>query len=94
MEIFVAHEAAAAPVYSVADLLEDPHFRARNTIVSIEDQDLGPLRMQAPTPRLSKTPGEVKFTGPHLGEHNRDIYVGFLGVPEEEFAALKSEGTI
>jgi formyl-CoA transferase len=94
MEIFVAHEAAAAPVYSVADLLEDPHFRARNTIVSIEDQDLGPLRMQAPTPRLSKTPGEVKFTGPHLGEHNHDIYVGFLGMSEDEFAALKSEGTI
>jgi formyl-CoA transferase len=94
MEVFVANEAAAAPVYSVADLVEDPHFRARNVVVAVEDQDLGLVRMQAPTPRLSRTPGEIKFTGPHLGQHNHDIYVGFLGMSENDVANLKSEGVI
>lgn len=94
MEQFVTHEAAAAPVYSVADLVEDPHFRARNVVVSIDDQDLGHVRMQAPTPRLSRTPGQIKFTGPHLGQHNREIYVDFLGMTEQEVDALKLEGVI
>ncbi len=94
MEVFVAHEAAAAPVYSVADLMEDPHFRAREVVVAVEDQDLGQIRMQSPTPRLSRTPGKINFTGPHLGEHNREIYVDVLGVPEAEFSALQSQGVI
>jgi len=94
MEQFIAHEAAAAPVYSVADLVEDPHFRAREVVVAVEDQDLGQVRMQAPTPRLSRTPGAIKFSGPHLGQHNREIYGDFLGLPQTEIDALKAEGVI
>ena len=94
MDILVAHEAAAAPVYSVADMVADPHFQARNVVVSIEDQDLGHVRMQAPTPRLSKTPGKIKFSGPHLGQHNHEIYVDLLGKTVEAVEALKTEGII
>lgn len=94
MEILVAHEAAAAPVYSVADILTDPQFIARKAVVEIPDQDIGSLKMQAPTPRLSRTPGKIDFTGPHLGEHNREIYVDFLGLKPDQFDALKSEGVI
>jgi crotonobetainyl-CoA:carnitine CoA-transferase CaiB-like acyl-CoA transferase len=94
MDILVSHEAAAAPVYSVADILTDPQFKARNTIVEIEDQDIKTLKMQAPTPRLSRTPGKIEFTGPHLGQHNREIYVDTFGLSPEKFEALKSEGVI
>jgi crotonobetainyl-CoA:carnitine CoA-transferase CaiB-like acyl-CoA transferase len=93
MQILVAHEAAAAPIYSVADILTDPQFIARKTIVEIEDQDIGSLKMQAPTPRLSRSPGKIEFTGPHLGQHNLEVYVGLLP-SAQKFEALKSEGVI
>jgi formyl-CoA transferase len=94
MQILVVHEAAAAPVYDVSDVCKDPHFQARGSIVEIPDQDIGSLKMQAPTPRLSRTPGEIYFTGPHLGEHNRDIYVDFLGLSEERFDSLRQKEVI
>lgn len=94
MDVFIAHDAATAPVYSVADVVADPHFKARNVVVSIEDQDLGQVRMQSPTPRLSKTPGRIKFSGPHLGQHNHEIYVDLLGMKSEQLNALKAEGVI
>ena len=94
MRILVEHEAAAAPVYSVADIFADPQFTARRTVVSIPDQDIGELKMQAPTPRMSRTPGRIDFTGPHLGQHNREIYVDVLGLAPEAFEALKSEGIV
>jgi formyl-CoA transferase len=94
MEIFVAHEAAAAPIYSVADVVEDPQFKAREVIVSVDDQDLGALRMQAPAPRLSDTPGHIDFTGPHLGQHCDDIYGSLLGLKPERIEELRAAGII
>ena len=94
MDVFVRHEAAAAPVYSVAEVVTDPHFTARKVVVSVDDQDLGQIRMQAPTPRLSKTPGRIKFSGPHLGQHNHEIYVDLLGMTSEAVEALKAEKVI
>jgi crotonobetainyl-CoA:carnitine CoA-transferase CaiB-like acyl-CoA transferase len=94
MDILVAHEAAAAPIYDVSDVVKDSHFQARRTIVEIADQDVGTLKMQAPTPRLSRTPGEIRFTGPHLGQHNHEIYVDFLGLSEERYDALRQKGVV
>lgn len=94
MDILVAHEAAAAPVYSVADVLADPHFQARETVVSVPDQHLSSVRMQAPTPRLSESPGEIHFTGPDLGQHNEEIYRDFLGLSDAQLQSLKAEGVI
>jgi len=50
--------------------------------------------MQSPAPRLSKTPGRIKFTGPHLGQHNYEIYADLLGLTNAQVDALKSEGII
>jgi len=94
MEIFVANEAAAAPVYDVSEMVADPHFQAREVVVAVEDQDLGQVRMQAPTPRLSKTPGRINFTGPHLGQHNQEVYGELLGLSGGQLDGLKSEGVI
>lgn len=94
MEILVAHQAAAAPIYSVADVVADPQFQARNVVVAVEDQDLGTVRMQAPTPRLSETPGRIGFTGPHLGQHNREIYGEVLGYDAARIDELEAAGVI
>lgn len=94
MAILVEHEAAAAPVYSVSDVVADPHFTARRSVVAVEDPNLGPVRMQAPFPRLSRSPGHVRFTGPNLGEHNREVYGEFLGLGEGDLGRLRERGII
>jgi formyl-CoA transferase len=94
LEAFEEFEGAIAPVYSIADIFEDPHYAARETIVTVEHPKLGPVRMPNVVPRLSATPGEVRYPGPELGEHNHEIYVGELGLSEDELAQLKSEAVI
>lgn len=94
MEILVQHEAAAAPVYSVADVVADPHFIARGSVVAVEDPNLGSVKMQAPFPRLSKSPGEIRFTGPKLGEHNREVYGTLLERSAADLERLKQLGIV
>jgi crotonobetainyl-CoA:carnitine CoA-transferase CaiB-like acyl-CoA transferase len=94
MEIFLRHEVAAAPVFDISDLMADPHMAARNAIQTIEDSELGSVRMPAVFPLLSRTPGKITTTGPRLGAHNDEIYRGILGLSETELARLKSDGVI
>ena len=91
---FAEHEAAIAPVNSIADILADPHYEARHTVTTVDHPRLGPVKMQNVVPTLSETPGRIDHTGPELGEHNREVYVGELGLTEEELAALREEGVI
>jgi crotonobetainyl-CoA:carnitine CoA-transferase CaiB-like acyl-CoA transferase len=82
---FEAHDAAAAPIFSVADLVADPHVRARENIVGVADEELGcELRMQGVTGRLSMTAGKVRRAGPRLGAHSRAILIDELGFTEAE----------
>jgi len=94
MAILVANEAAAMPVYSVADVVADEHVKSRASIATVDDRKLGKLRMQAPTPHLSRTPGEVRFPGPGLGEHNREVYAELLGKSERDLDTLRAAGII
>lgn len=91
---FEAAEAAVAPVYDIADIFEDRHFQARDTITTVADEELGPLRMQNVLFRLSQQPGNIRHAGRPLGADNRSVYVEKLGLSEDEFAGLKAEGVI
>ena len=82
------HQAAAGPVCSVADVVVDPHLRARGSIVAVADEELHcELRMQSVIGRLSLTPGHIDHAGPPLGADNRAILAGELGFPEAELKA-------
>ena len=94
MKVLVMHEAAAAPVYSVEDVVADAHFNTRGSIVAVEDANLGPVKMQAPFPLLSRSPGKIRTTGPALGEHNREVYRELLDLDEAELARLKRAAVI
>jgi crotonobetainyl-CoA:carnitine CoA-transferase CaiB-like acyl-CoA transferase len=82
--------AVAGPVYDVPRILEDPHYAAREDIVSVPDPDAGDLRMVGVVPKFSETPGAVRSTGPALGAHNREIYSGWLGLGDDEIARLEA----
>jgi crotonobetainyl-CoA:carnitine CoA-transferase CaiB-like acyl-CoA transferase len=84
-------QAAVAPIYDVADVLNDPQYAALGSIVSVSDPELGPVRMQNVPFRLSETPGQVRWAGPRLGEHNSEV-LGRLGLSEDTIQRLAEEG--
>ena len=91
---FAESEGAIAPIYSIADIFQDPQYAARDTITTIQHPQLGPLKMPNVIPRMTGTPGRIRHPGAALGEHNHEIYVGELGVSEAEFAELQADGII
>ncbi len=90
------HEAGvpAGLIYTAADMLEDPHFQARQAIVRLVHDKLGEFPMQNVAPRLSGTPGAVRSLGPELGQHNDEVYGGLLGVGEAQRERWASRGII
>lgn len=96
-EILAAMVEAGVPagkVYTAADMMDDPQYAARENIVWVEDPEIGPVPMQNVVPRLTETPGSVRWTGPALGEHNVEIFGGLLGLSEEEQARLRERGVV
>jgi formyl-CoA transferase len=77
------------PVYDILDALEDEHYRARETIVELEDGDV----VQNVVPRLSRTPAGIRRRAPALGEHNAEVYRE-LGLTEGELDALAADGVV
>ncbi len=96
-ELLAALEAAGVPagrIYRAKDMLDDPHFIARQDIVTLPHPDLGEIAMHNVAPRLSATPGGVQHVGPTLGEHNDEVFGGLLGLDEMTQARLREEGHI
>jgi crotonobetainyl-CoA:carnitine CoA-transferase CaiB-like acyl-CoA transferase len=83
----------AGPIYSVADMMQDPHFQARRLFQQVT-VDGKPLRIPAMVPHLSSTPGRTDWPGPSVGAHNREVYRELLGFTDAELASLRQEGVI
>lgn len=82
------------PIYSVEDMMDDPHYAARKMIESVDVAGLGALKMPGIMPKFSETPGSIKWPGPELGAHNEEIYIGLLGMSEGKLQQLKKEDII
>jgi crotonobetainyl-CoA:carnitine CoA-transferase CaiB-like acyl-CoA transferase len=94
LAVFQAAGVAAAPVYDAEQLLEDPQLRARGSYPSVPDPELGSMRVQAPVPRFSATPGRITHLGPRLGQHNAEVYRELLGVQANQLEELHDQGVI
>jgi formyl-CoA transferase len=88
------HGVPAGRIYRAADMLDDPHFAAREAIVPVASRQFENLRMQNVAPRLSDTPGAVRWAGPELGAHNTEIYADLLGLDEAEIDQLRRDEII
>ena len=73
--------------------MNDPHVVARDTITTVDDEDLGPLKMQNLIFRLGDTPGGIRWTGRRLGQDNEAVYAE-LGVDAERLAVLREKGVV
>ncbi|MEV0378925.1 CoA transferase [Nonomuraea sp. NPDC050643] len=94
LEAFGRAEVVASRVFTAADIAADPVYAEREDIITVDDADLGPVRMQAVIPRFHQAPGQVWRTGPALGQDNRLVYRDWLGVGEDELAELEKRGVI
>lgn len=81
-------------LYSIKDIFEDPHYAARENILEVPHHVLGSLKMPGIFPKFTKNPGEVKWAGPALGAHNKEVYEDLLGLASAKLAALKEEGVV
>ena len=82
------------PVYAIDEIFEDPHYKARGNILMMQDPRIGELAIPNLVPRLSETPGEVKWLGPAMGEHNGEIYRDWLKLSDAEMEALTAARVI
>ena len=90
----VACDVPAGKIYDVADLAADEHVRARGDICTVQDPIIGPVRQQAPFPRLLGESPAAPEGAPRLGEHTDEILSGVLGLSSTELGALRADKVI
>jgi crotonobetainyl-CoA:carnitine CoA-transferase CaiB-like acyl-CoA transferase len=94
LRICEANQVPCGPIYSIDEIFEDPQYQSRGNILRMQDERVGELPIPNLVPRLSDTPGSVKWLGPKLGEHNDEVFKGMLGLTDADIERLASEGVI
>jgi crotonobetainyl-CoA:carnitine CoA-transferase CaiB-like acyl-CoA transferase len=92
--LMIEHSVPSGSIYRAPEMLADPHFAAREAIVTIDHPRFGKVKMQNSFPKMSGTPGSIRRIAPQsVGEHNDEVY-GALGLSGDQLAALKAEGAM
>ncbi len=87
-------EIAAAPIYDAEQIYNDSHFRFRESIVTIGDDDLGKVTMQGVFPKMFNNPGRIRFTGKDRVGYDTDVILGELGLRPDQISKLRSDGVV
>ena len=94
-DILVEAEVPAAPVYSIADIVEDPHYRARDMILSMSGPDgIGDVLVPGIVPKFQEAPGGVRWIGGPVGQHTAAVLHELLSLGEEDITRLAGDGII
>ncbi len=94
MAIFLKAQAVVGPVYEMDQLFEDEHLKARESLIEVEDEDFGPIKLPNVFAKFSRTPGAVQFTGGAKGSENQKVYCDLLGLTPEELKELQKNGVV
>lgn len=92
--LMIAHGVPAGRIYKPADMLTDPHFQARESVIAIDHPRWQSLHMQNVFPKLSKTPGSIRSIAPQAVGQDNDLYMDELGMTAGELADLKTRNII
>jgi crotonobetainyl-CoA:carnitine CoA-transferase CaiB-like acyl-CoA transferase len=84
----------ACPIYDFSQILQDEHIQEREMVTEVDHPVAGKLKLFGVAVKHSLTPGKVRSPAPLMGQHNREIYGGLLGLSEEELEQIKREGII
>ncbi len=90
---FEQAEAAIGQVYDVRGVMSDPQYEALGTVRTVDDDELGPVKMQNVLFRMSRTPGDIRWTGRPHGHDTAEV-LGELGLTADEIAALRERGVV
>ncbi len=93
LTVLKAADVPAGKIYSVRDMMTDPQFLAREMFEQHQFADGTPVKLPAISPKLSATPGQTRWIGPALGQHNEEVLQS-LGYSAEQIAALKQDGVL
>ena len=95
LELMDQYGVPAGQIYRAPEMLDDPHFKARDAIVTTQHPYFGELRMQNTVPKFSETPGSIRTPAPtELGQHNDEVYTKLLGYTAERLAQLRTAKVI
>jgi crotonobetainyl-CoA:carnitine CoA-transferase CaiB-like acyl-CoA transferase len=89
-----AAQVPCGPVYAIDEIFKDAQYAARGNILRVQDARIGELAVPNLVPRLSETPGEVRWLGPALGAHNDAVYRDMLGLDDGELRRLRDTGVV
>ncbi|WP_326541104.1 CaiB/BaiF CoA transferase family protein [Pseudorhodoferax sp.] len=89
-----AHGIPFSLVLSIADIVRDPQYAARENIVTVDHERLGPLKMQGVVPKLAGHAPRTIAAAPTLGQHTEEVLRGLLGLTQDEYAALRADGVV
>ena len=93
--VMIEHAVPVGKVYRARDMLDDPHYAAREALVDLASERWGMIKMQNVFPKLSSTPGSVRWTGPEkLGEHTEQVLTELLDLTPEQIEKLRSSGIV
>lgn len=89
-----AEDVPASRIFNMADIFAHPHYRARDMLLEVADDDLGTVTLAGIVPKLSETPGEVRWSGHRNGQDTQEILATYLGLTSEEIDKLMQSGIV
>jgi formyl-CoA transferase len=84
----------AGRIFRAPDMLEDPQYQARDSVIAVEHPEFKNIKMQNVFPRMSRTQGTIRWPGPPLGAHSDEVYRELLGLTVEELAGLRDDSVV
>lgn len=87
-----AAEVPASRIFTMKDIFADPHYAARGMLQEVQDEDIGSVTLAGVVPRLSATPGAIRWPGHRIGQDTVEVLRGLAGASDEEIAALMAAG--
>ena len=90
----IAHDVPVATAYSAKEIASDPHFSERCDLIAVDDPVIGPVRQQAPFPRIVGEEQAPPAGAPELGKHNHEVWCDLVGLSPDELANLKEKGVV
>lgn len=94
-DIMIENAVPVGKVYRAKEMLDDPHYAARDALIDLPSDAFGSVKMQNVFPKMSKTQGEVRWAGPEkLGSHTEDVLTELLDLTPEQIVKLRESGIV
>jgi crotonobetainyl-CoA:carnitine CoA-transferase CaiB-like acyl-CoA transferase len=92
--VLQAADVPASRIFTMQDIFADPHYAARQMLQTVHDEDIGDVTLAGVVPRMSATPGAIRWPGHRIGQDTENVLREFAGVSQEELQRLAADGVV